>query len=1167
MAWHRFALVFLASWMLVTSSVSAAEPYLEFAEALRQRQYFDTALEYLEWADGRPNVPADVKAVIPFEKAVTLISLSKEQKNPEVALTTLNKAQLFLEQFLKASPDHPKAAKASAEAAVVLQTRGKVALIQARSPANAAKKGDFFKQSKDFLAQAKAMYASAADKYSKEYAQFKPFIDKEKDREEFDARLAVEQLMIRAKLDAAIVEYEEAQTFDREDPQYKVVLSSAAAKFDDLHARHRSQIVGLLARVYQAKCFEEQGDLQKAMGLYNELLSHSPESEVMRNLRAQVTHFKLIALNSAAKADYVLVDKLATEWIKENPGLSRSRHATGIKFEQARALEMLAKDRTVDMPEDKKKQVLAEALTIARAVNTRPGEYRDLSQAMITRLMAALNRDGKEPKDFDTAYGMARELVNKLKELGDTLKAAKEDKNNSPESVKAAERGFDLHKNETARLLNLALALKDSNTKVKDINIARYSLCYVYLLQGKFYDSAVLGEWLAKRYAGDEENDTTASDAAYVAMAAYARAYNVKSNTDKQADIQKMIAICDLIVAKWPKTPKEIDAWDMLGKTYLQTKEYEKAAAAFEKIPPESGKFLDAQFLLGQSLWEAAIELMNKPEAERPDPTKLAALQKKAQDVLKNAITVLEPKLAETEELPAGLAVAKLTLAQIANQISQYAEAIKYLESDKRAVKTAMVLKPDEVRPPTGPKSVKFAQEVYKQILRAYIGLQNLDKAKGAMAEMEKLAADQGKDILPIYINLGRQFKEELDRLAKADPQQYQTTLKSFESFLGSMLAKKEGQNYSSLAWMGAMYVSLGEGVADKAEAAKFYAAGSQAYSDLVDKSLSDPKFCTKDQALAAKAQLVACKRKAGEFDAAMIMLKDLLKERPNAIDTQTEAAMVFQDWGAAGKTDSPKQWIIALTGDSALGADKMGMWGWISLYKKMASSQEADKFKDQIIDTRYNIAYCRYQQGLTESGKSRMKSLEAAHTDISRTALQNVFSDKQYEQFNGLYREVAQAIGKPVQDLPKDQPVSMPSPGEMVADSDEVANKANEKVAGKSKKKTPTKPNADPAKAESSSMLLMGGVLALALLGAGAFFMMKKSKGKPKSVVAAHAADFSPGLNLNFPAAPAAATAAPKKKVSTPGAAPSTSSNATSSATPPAVPPRTKSTPKPKSE
>lgn len=1107
MARHRFALVFLAVLLLSTAMVTAAEPYLQFVEKLRQRQYFDIALDYLERAESRPDLPADVKTVISFEKATTLIALSKEQKNPDVVMATLNKAQLFLEQFLKASPDHPKAAKASAEVAVVLRKRGNLAIQAARSPSNAAKKLESIRLAKENLAQAKVMFKAASEKYTKEYKSFGAHVDKAKEPEKYEQWMAVEKLAYEAQLNSVIIEYEEAQTFEKDDPKYKEALKAVGLKFEDLHSRYRGQIVGLVARVYQGKCFEEQGELQKALGIYSEVLSNKGDSDFMHTLQAQTMHYKLICLNSAAKVDSVVVDKLATDWLKENAGLARSTHGIGIRYEQARALEAMSKDKTLELPDDRKKQVLNEALTISRAIASQPGEYRDRAQSMGTRLLAALNRDGKEPKDFDTAYSMARELVNKLKEMGNAVKTAKSVKDQNPEEIQRLEREYSLHINETVRLLKLTLSLRNSNSKLAEVNSARFHLCYVYYLQDKVYDSAVLGEWLATHYAGNEENDVTASDAAYVAMGAYSKAvFNTKDLQDKRADIQKMIAICDLIVKKWPKTTKEIDAWWLLGSTYLQTKEYEKAAEAFQKIPPDAAKYLDAQLKLGQTLSDAAIESMNKPASERPPQEKIEGLQKQAQDVLKKAISILEPKLAEGEQLPDGLAVAKLTLAQIANQTNQFAEAIKFLETDPRSVVHAMALPEGTSRPPAGVHSEKFANEAYKQIIRAHIGLQDLDNARKAMAEMEKLATGQGRDILPIYVNLGRQFKEELDRLAKADEKEYQATLKSFESFLDNMLARKEGQTYNSLVWIGTMYISLGEGMDDKTISAKFFAQGSKAFQDVIGKQAEDAKFCTPDQLLGAKAQLVVCKRKAGEFTLALELIQDLLKQRPNAIDTQTEAARIFQDWATAGQADSDKKWSVAMLGDEARsqGDPRIGMWGWAGLYKKMATSRESAKFKEQLLDARYNIAYCLLHRGLAEEGEKRTKSLTMAQADISRTALQNVFTDEQYTRFNSLYREVAKSLGQKPVDLPLDKTSLAAQADKNKPDANRKAKTASidgqglakDKVQGD--KKTAA---ADVAKSQNFAVMMMGGVLAVVVLGGVAWIFLSTGKKKKRKL------------------------------------------------------------------
>ncbi len=1091
---HRFALVFLAVLSLLTSRLSAAEPYLEFVEGLREREYYDTAMDYLEWAETRPDLPPEVKEIIPFEKATTLIQLSKVQRNPETANATLSRAQAFLEQFLKASPNHPKAAKANSDAANVLVGKGKVAVMQAKSPANANKRAEFQKQAKESFEQARKLFQDSALKYDKEWQGYGAFVDEAKEPEKHAAKELAERMKIRAELDVAIVQYEESQAYEKDDPKYQSGLKEASEKFELIHQKHRSQVAGLYARMYQAKCFEEQGDLKKALGLYKELLDHHAESATMKNLQAQVTHFKMICLNSGERADYTLADAEAQKWIKENPNMVRTRYGTGIRFEQARALEMRAKAR--DLKPDEKNKLLAEALGAARIVNRTGGEFRDPSQAMITRLMAALNRDGSEPKDFDTAYGMARELVNRIKEVKDAIKGGKD-----AEETKNLQRAFELHLDESARLLNLALSLRKSDTKIKEINLCRYSLCYVYYEQRRSYDSAVLGEFVARRYADykdDKEEDmgSTPADAAYLAMAAYAQAYNAKGNKDKATDIAKIVSISDFIVTKWSGTPKAIDALVMLGQMYIAIKDFVKAAETLEKVPADSGPYLKVQLMLGQALWEATIEGLNKPEAERPPAEVLNGYQTKAQDVLKKAIATLEPKLAPNELLPDELASAKLTLAQMANQTTQYAEAIKLLETDPRAVLTVVAVPEGTPRPATGVKSGKFAQEVYKQILRAYIGLQNLENARKAMTDLEKIAAGQGQDILPIYIALGKQFKEELDRLSKANPDQHKTVLKSFESFLKNMLDKKDGQNYNSLAWIGAMYVSLGEGTADKAQAATYFAEGSTAYTELITKAEADPAFCTDQQKLAGKAQLVACKRKAGDFATAVDMIKELLKLRPNAIDTQTEACFVFQDWASSGQTDSPKQWDVAMRGDAALPA-KIGMWGWTALSKKLLKSADAAKFTEQFLESRYNIAYCLYHSSADLQGAKKLSGLGEGATQIERTAQQMNLDDTQYAKFNGLYRDIETAMGK----SPKDLARSAPDPAELkTAQAEaqaeaEAEKKAESKKAksNKGKKKNPVV--AKNTKSSSSSTMLIVGLLVVVAAGGGAWFVLRGKK------------------------------------------------------------------------
>src|SRR5882724_6792089 len=103
---HRSILLLLGILFLAAPTVRAAEPYLEFVNELRRLDYHDYALIYLEKLEKRADVPADIKEVIPFEKGITLVDGARREHSPEGQTRQLDLARGFLEQFLKASPNH-----------------------------------------------------------------------------------------------------------------------------------------------------------------------------------------------------------------------------------------------------------------------------------------------------------------------------------------------------------------------------------------------------------------------------------------------------------------------------------------------------------------------------------------------------------------------------------------------------------------------------------------------------------------------------------------------------------------------------------------------------------------------------------------------------------------------------------------------------------------------------------------------------------------------------------------------------------------------------------------------------------------------------------------------------------------------------------------------------
>ena len=72
---HFVSIVSLFTILTMVSSVSAEEQYLEFLQGLRDKNYHDTALQYLDQIAADKTTPKEIQELIPFERAMTLMIL------------------------------------------------------------------------------------------------------------------------------------------------------------------------------------------------------------------------------------------------------------------------------------------------------------------------------------------------------------------------------------------------------------------------------------------------------------------------------------------------------------------------------------------------------------------------------------------------------------------------------------------------------------------------------------------------------------------------------------------------------------------------------------------------------------------------------------------------------------------------------------------------------------------------------------------------------------------------------------------------------------------------------------------------------------------------------------------------------------------------------------
>ena len=301
-------LVLLLATVFATGVAQAKEPFAEFVAGMRERGFFDYALIYLDDAHSDPKMPADLKTLIPFEKATVLIEWARSgQGGPDLAAKNYDLALTLLDKFIQDNPTHEKGGQANSDRGRILLGRARIESWNARIPGNEASKFETQRKAFDFIMKAREIFQQARNQHEKSWQSFGAFIDQKDNPEKFEQRRRSEVRFIQAQLDHCECAYEEAQTQEKNTADYKKKLDDAAEQFKLVHDRYRSQLGGLHARAKQAKCFEEQDDVQRALGIYDELLSHPDESPNMVKLKDLVRQFRLICLNHPNRKDYQVV--------------------------------------------------------------------------------------------------------------------------------------------------------------------------------------------------------------------------------------------------------------------------------------------------------------------------------------------------------------------------------------------------------------------------------------------------------------------------------------------------------------------------------------------------------------------------------------------------------------------------------------------------------------------------------------------------------------------------------------------------------------------------------------------------------------------------------------------------------------------------------------------
>ena len=961
----------------------AEEPARAFLDGLRSRGYHDTAMDFLNQMQVSSLAPADLKDSILYEKSQLLVDASRSQRDAEVRAEQINQAQQWLEQFIKSQPAHPKVNAARNQIGGLFVERARMKYEDSKQT-----------NDKKLSAEARRLYEESfqvfSDLQSSVAKQLEsiPKVLSTRDREE--AKLIQKRTQLRAdylqtELFAAAVREELADILPAGSKQQTENILEAADMYDGIYKDYRTRLAGRYARMYQGRCYWRLGRTKEALGYFGELLDQPNEPESLMLLKAKTLAMAMEAWLSPAEKKYVEAIKRGVRWFDETPvDKQREPQWIAIRYHLARALKMQADAASREQPADKAlaARSLKAATDALQFVASESGEHQEDAQKMLAQLGESMTTEqAKEPDSFVAAQGVAKDALDAIGPLSAKIEKLRaqiastsdpDQRNEWNSQLVSAQQELSVAQDDAIHYYRLALQLADDQTPPSNINLVRYFLCYVYFLKQEFFDSALVGEFVARRYP----TSAGAKQCAKIVMASYLKL--AEQNEEKAFETQRLESLGEFVSATWPGEPETLQTMASLIPYLINVGQPIRAAAFVGQFPEESSTRLEFEWLTGQSIWGAHRTLqqeLSSPDhlgaanSQQREKTmkQLDRLKSRAKPLLQSAYD----RLPEEPTVDQASATGALSLAQIHVEDQEYEKATEVLEHDTLGPLTLVQEGSTVAANPV------FVEECYRTALRAYVGQLDsggdaiMDKTKSVIAAMQELLGDDpsGKErMLGVYVHMAQGVQRQMET---ASPQAKLKMSGVFEAFLGEL--SEGSDDLGVLNWVADTFAKLAAGFDDgdgpNENALRYYEQSAAAFENLLANPGLTPKLATQ-----SKAQLARVRFHMGQFDSALRLYQEVLQGEPSSINVQVAAARLLQTWGE----QEPGRYEQAVNGV----ADQ-SIWGW---GKIALAAVRHPQYRDTFYESRYELARCLVASAASKGGQEKTDLLRRAKDNLSKT-------------------------------------------------------------------------------------------------------------------------------------------------------------------------------------
>lgn len=1013
-------------------------------EQLEERKMPDVSLWVLERLAADPTAAADLKAEVPFRRALAIVAASRTEADTKKRSAAYDEAQKQIDQFLATNPSGRRAFDAYTQKGNLLIQRGAMRLEQAKRPGadaaalrkealgyfdqaikaleGKAKPGEEIKavdnaedaiikewrEANAALKALKAKDAPAADKDAKGPRKPPPrrsaAADKELERLENEVE-TLQAKIVQTRLLVASAYFEKSKAYDEKSKERTATLEESTKQFKEIADKYPNLGGGLLSRYYEGRNLAALGKRDVAIMTLSGLVVIEDRSMLGVTLRAKALTTSLECW--LAEKKYDSFDQKMRDFVLDERKLLRQLPEAERLALKYRAAEMLkAQAGTVPPKESARgKAMLADAGKLAMEVAKINRDFGDEARALVQSLgKDVLNAADEGFEGILTQVKLAMATMQEKQAEAKKLQAEGKD---AAAAVAAAGAARDAALAKLDEALAKAAAADTPEEKVPEesVNRAHYLRTFLLYDAKRFGDSADVGTMLVEKFP----NAMGSRQAGAIAMASLQQVTKGADPAAAAAARKRLDALARTIARIWPGEKEGADALTILVNNAIEAKDPKALIELVDSLPANSPGRAASIGRAGAILWRSVVEQGRPEEAGRVPEETLAAWKQKARGYLDEALR--NPP--GTGPALKASAAAALSRAQIALDEGDAALAVKLLEAPGCGPWT-LVLDP---KTDAALREGSFAESALGVALRAFVQADQPDeKIQQAMDALEKLAGagdseEKSSRLTGMYSAIARQLQEQLERLgggtADAEARQKAVALLGkFEKFL-DRLAKRDPKANLQI-WVATTYLALGSGkgtgaIVPRTKAEQYLDRAADVYKTLLEKK-DDPEVGRFEPSIRLKMAQIYKER--ARWDDAQEQIDWILSDakRQTSLDTQVQAAEILQAAGQAlAATDAAtaetrlREALVGRTGGT------VEIWGWNGLAKKVqrqafaGADEKSLKSRDLFFKSRFQQAEC-----LVALAQLPGKSPDKAK-DLLGKALSSVsFTRKMYPDMGG---------------------------------------------------------------------------------------------------------------------------------------------------------------------